>query len=75
MINQSETTNAEENCISPAMVEVYRQKTPAQRLEIAFGMWRSARKIIVAAVRNQHPDWSEQQIQTEVAKRMSDGTS
>ena len=64
---------SDENCISPVMAEVYRQKTPTQRLEIAFSMWRSCRKIVTAAVKDQFPDWSEQQRQQEIARRMSDG--
>jgi len=57
------------------MVTVYRAKTPTERLQIAFGMWRSAKKIIMAAVQHQHPDWTDQQRQAEVARRMSDGTA
>ena len=60
---------SDEDCISPEMAEVYRQKTPTQRLAIAFSMWRSGRQIVTAAVRNQFPDWSEQQ-QQEIARRM-----
>ncbi|MEZ6119156.1 MAG: hypothetical protein R3C28_21655 [Pirellulaceae bacterium] len=63
----------DENVISPEMVAVYRSKTPTQRLQIAFDMWRSARKIALAAVRQQHPQWSDDRQQAEVARRMSDG--
>ncbi len=64
----------EENCISAEMAAVYRQKTSAERLQIAFGMWRSARKMIEANVRQQHPDWSDDEANREVARRMSHGT-
>lgn len=63
----------DEDRISPEMAEVYRQKTPAQRLRIAFSMWRSGQKIVAAAVKNRFPNWSEQQRQQEIAQRMSDG--
>jgi hypothetical protein len=74
-MNQNSPVPKSEDCISPEMVVVYRDKTPTQRLQIAFGMWRSARKLIVAAVRNQHPDFTEDQVQREVARRMSNGTT
>jgi hypothetical protein len=60
------------------MAEVYRNKTPAQKLAIAHGMWRYARGRIEAAVRWQHPDWDEQQVRREVSRRLlggSDGTA
>jgi SMC interacting uncharacterized protein involved in chromosome segregation len=72
-MKSSEVQIAEEACISPEMTEVYRQKTPTERLQIAFGMWRSARRIVSAAVRHQLPNLSDEQQQQEVARRMSDG--
>lgn len=59
--------------IDPLMVPVLRKKTPSERLAIANGMWRSARKLIESAVRQRHPDWSDQEVQREVARRMSHG--
>jgi hypothetical protein len=52
------------------MAEVYRAKTPAERLAIANGMWRSARRIIDAVLPAEHPDWSEEAINREIARRM-----
>jgi len=63
----------EENCISPEMVAIYQQKTPTERLEIGFSMWRAARKLAEAGVRHQHPDWSDHDVTREVARRMSHG--
>jgi hypothetical protein len=55
------------------MVPILRAKTPAERLAIAHGMWRFARDTILAILHQQHPEWTEHQIQTEVARRMSHG--
>jgi hypothetical protein len=55
------------------MVDVLRKKTPAERLKIAFGMWNTARVIIRGAITTQHPDWSEDQVNREIAKRISHG--
>ncbi len=60
--------------ISEDMAAVMRGKTPADRLAAAFGMWRFARQLIEQTTRQQHPDWSDREIQAFVARRMSHGT-
>ena len=47
------------------------RKTPTERLQIGFDMWRAARKLVAAGVRQQHPDWSDDEINREIARRMS----
>ena len=59
--------------MDPLMVEVMRNKTPAERLAIACGMWESARVIIGGAVRQQHPNWNEETVNREIARRISHG--
>ena len=56
-----------------AMADVLRAKTPAERLAIANGMWRSASKMIEAILRAEQPDWTDEEIRREVARRMSHG--
>jgi hypothetical protein len=60
--------------IDPAMVAVFRSKTPAERLAIASGMWRSARDIIRNLLRAEHPDWPQELVEKETAKRLLRGT-
>lgn len=60
--------------IDKAMAEIYRKKTPAQRLQIAFGLWRSARTLLFNLLRSLHPEWDEKRLQREVARRISHGT-
>lgn len=60
--------------IEPEMVRILREKTPAERLAIANGMWRSARDMLRNLQRAEHPDWSDDQIDAAVARRMADGT-
>jgi len=55
------------------MAAVLRQKTGAERLEIAFGMIRSARAMIENHLRTQYPDWEEAQIQQEASRRIASG--
>ena len=59
--------------IDEMTVDILRKKTPAQRLEIASGMWESARVMIRGAVRQEHPEWSDEQIVREIARRISHG--
>jgi hypothetical protein len=60
-------------CVTDEMAEVLRQKTGAERLAIADGMWRTAYKLVTQSVRNQHPTWTEDDVRREVARRMSHG--
>lgn len=59
--------------IDDDMAKVLRDKTPQQRLAIAFGLWTSAKRQLTNYLRSEHPDWSESMIQKEVAKRLSRG--
>jgi hypothetical protein len=52
---------------------ILRAKTPAERLQIAGGMWRFAREMIVCVLKQEHPDWDEERIRKEAARRLSHG--
>ena len=55
------------------MARVLAQKTGAERLAIADGMFRSARRMIESHLRAEHPEWDSQRLQAEVARRLSHG--
>lgn len=59
--------------IDDAMAEVLRRKTPAERLAIGFGLWRSAQKLLRGQLASLHPEWDEQRLVHEVARRLSRG--
>jgi len=61
--------------LEPLMVQCLQRLTPEQRLAAAFGMWESARILIRGAIRTQHADWSEEQVNREVARRLSHGAT
>lgn len=61
--------------IDDRMVEIFKQKSPLERLQIAFGLWDSARSQLFHYLRSLHPDWDENKIRQETAKRMSHGTT
>ena len=52
----------------PIHLKVLRGLTPAQRLKTAFGLYRTARRVKAGALRAQHPDWLEAQVQAEVSR-------
>ena len=56
------------------MAEVLRQKQPRERIEIGFNLWIGAWKMLTSHLTATHPDWTEEQIRCEVARRMSHGT-
>lgn len=59
--------------VDPEVARVLSEKTEAERLQIAWGMWRSARRMIERILRSQFPEWSDAQVNHEVARRMSRG--
>jgi hypothetical protein len=60
--------------IDPEMAAILQQKTEAERLQIAWGMWRSVRDMLLCLMRAEHPDWSEEAVRLEVARRLAHGT-
>jgi len=59
--------------LDDAMIEIYKKKTHLERLQIAFGLWRSARILLLNSLRSMHPDWDEKRVQREVARKISHG--
>ncbi|MGQ0695062.1 MAG: hypothetical protein ACT4OL_05730 [Nitrospiraceae bacterium] len=59
--------------IDDTMAEVLRRKTPAERLAIGFGLWRSARTLLRGQLASLHPEWDARQVDREVARRLSHG--
>ena len=60
--------------LDDAMVDVLKKKSPHERLQIAFGLWRSARYQLQNQLPALHPDWDPDKLNREIAKRMSHGT-
>ena len=56
------------------MAEILRAKSGAERLQIAAGMFASARRMLTSLLSSDHPNWSEVEIQREVARRLSHTT-
>ena len=59
--------------VDDQMAEVFRAKTPAERLAMVGAANRTARLLAAAGIRYSHPDWSDQEVDAEVARRMLHG--
>lgn len=59
--------------IDDATAAMYRTMTQAERVACAFRAHRMARHMVTAVVRNNHPEWSDDLVNREVARRMSGG--
>jgi Rv0078B-related antitoxin len=55
------------------MAELLRARTESERFAMIDRSWRFARQMIQAMIIHEHPDWSEDQVRREVARRMSHG--
>lgn len=61
--------------LDPVVKRVLQSKTPSERLQMAFECHRTARKFMAAGLLSQHPEWTDEQVQREIARRMMDGAS
>ena len=59
--------------VDETMAQVLRDKTEAERLAIANGLWVFARDLLRSVLRQEHPDWTDEQLQREAARRLSHG--
>ena len=59
--------------IDQLMAAVLAEKSEAQRLQIAWGMWRSARRMLTQLVQSENTSWTPDEVQQEVNRRMAGG--
>lgn len=50
----------------PEQLRIYRAMTPAQKLEVVRGLYNTAWQFKAAGLRLQHPEWTEEQIESKV---------
>ena len=53
---------------SPEQIAAYRRMAPERRLRLAEQLYWSARKMKAAWLRQQHPDWPDERINSEVRR-------
>jgi len=59
--------------LDPAIVEVLRRKTPAERVAMVFAANRTMRLRPEGHLRSRYPDWETQTVMQEIARRMCRG--
>lgn len=59
--------------IDDVSAAILRKMSGAERLDMGRRMFRSMRAELVHFLRTQHPEWSEEQVRREVARRVSGG--
>jgi Rv0078B-related antitoxin len=59
--------------VDDKLAELLRAKTEAERFAMIDRSWRFAHQMIQAMIIHEHPDWSDDQVRQEVARRMSHG--
>jgi hypothetical protein len=52
--------------LTPEYIETLRRMSGPQKLKTAFQLYWGARRLKAARLRQEHPDWSEEQVQARV---------
>lgn len=55
------------------MARILRDMTGAERLKIANDLFASARRMLASHLAAEHPDWDQDRIERETARRISHG--
>jgi hypothetical protein len=53
---------------SPEQIAIFRAMTGERRLQLAEQLYWTARKLKLAGLRAQHPDWTDEQLNAEVRR-------
>jgi hypothetical protein len=59
--------------LDPAVVEVLRRKTPTERVAMIFAANRTMRLRLEGHLRTKHPEWDDEMVMREIARRMLRG--
>jgi hypothetical protein len=60
--------------VDDAVTEVLKRKTPAERIRIGFTLWTSTRDMLMVHLKKTHPEWDDERVAKEVARRFLHGT-
>jgi hypothetical protein len=69
----SDATALRIECMDDMVAQALRRLTPAQSVTLINDANRTARALLAAGIRRRRPEWSPQQVDEEVARRMLDG--
>lgn len=54
--------------LGPVQIEIFKKMTPDQKLRLAEQLYFGARRLKADGLRQQHPDWNDQQIERKVTE-------
>jgi hypothetical protein len=60
--------------VDERVAEILRTKTGQERLKMVWDSWTFFYQRLQAYLRNVHPEWTQEEIQKEIVKRVSYGT-
>jgi hypothetical protein len=60
--------------IDDKIAEIMKSKSGQERLNMVWDAWAFFEKRIRVYLKNMHPEWTEEQIQKEIVKRLTHGT-
>lgn len=60
--------------VDDKVAEILRKKTGQERLEMVWDSWNFFYRVIGASLKSSHPEWTQEQIQKEIARRVLYGT-
>ena len=60
--------------IDDKTAEIMKSKSGKERLNMVWDAWAFFEKRIRVYLKNMHPEWTEEQIQKEIVKRVTHGT-
>ena len=61
--------------LHPMQVEIFRNMDPEQKWNLTVQLIRSVRELKAAFLREQHPDWTEEDVQKELRNIFLRGTT
>ena len=60
--------------IDDKVAEILKRKTGQDRLQMVWDSWTYFHERLRAYLKGIHPEWTQEQIQKEIARRVTDGT-
>jgi hypothetical protein len=61
--------------LDPRVAEILRMRTPAERARQASDLYHFARTAIESQLRSLHPDWADEQVYSEMLRRLTGGAA
>ena len=57
--------------IDDEMARLLRAMTPSERLRVGWGLFESARRMLLASLASAHPEWEPRRVEEEAARRLA----